>query len=257
MSLIQHPAAPNLPIAPVQYDSRYQEQFNNVLRLYFNRLNTNLSSVFNAFGGRFLDFPHGSFYDVGNQVAVSTTVAYPVRLSSTSYTNGVRVVDDTKVTFSYGGTYNIQYSFQLANYDNAEQDIDIWFAKNGTNIPDSNTRFGMQPRKNVGIPSHTVGTVNLFVEVKTNDYVELYWRTSHVDAYIQYYGASTSPTRPPIPSVILTVSFVSASTTAVSNVLYVGLTGVSATGAVGTVSNVLYVGLTGVSATGAVGTVTP
>lgn len=29
---------PNLPLAPVQYDSRYQESFNNILRLYFNRL---------------------------------------------------------------------------------------------------------------------------------------------------------------------------------------------------------------------------
>ena len=31
-------AAPNLPRAPVQYNAQYQEQFNNVLRLYFNRL---------------------------------------------------------------------------------------------------------------------------------------------------------------------------------------------------------------------------
>lgn len=30
---------PNLPLAPRDYDSRYQEQFNNVLRLYFNQLN--------------------------------------------------------------------------------------------------------------------------------------------------------------------------------------------------------------------------
>jgi hypothetical protein len=30
---------PNLPLAPSEYDSRYQEQFNNVLRLYFNQLN--------------------------------------------------------------------------------------------------------------------------------------------------------------------------------------------------------------------------
>ena len=29
---------PNLPLAPIQYDSRYQEAFNNILRLYFNRL---------------------------------------------------------------------------------------------------------------------------------------------------------------------------------------------------------------------------
>jgi hypothetical protein len=32
-------APPNLPLAPGQYDSKYQEQLNNVLRLYFNQLN--------------------------------------------------------------------------------------------------------------------------------------------------------------------------------------------------------------------------
>ncbi len=39
------PPAPNLPLAPGQYDSRYQEQFNNVLRLYFNRLNALLGQI--------------------------------------------------------------------------------------------------------------------------------------------------------------------------------------------------------------------
>ena len=29
---------PNLPLAPAEYDSRYHEAFNNILRLYFNRL---------------------------------------------------------------------------------------------------------------------------------------------------------------------------------------------------------------------------
>jgi hypothetical protein len=29
---------PNLPIAPTEYDRRYQDQLNNVLRLYFNQL---------------------------------------------------------------------------------------------------------------------------------------------------------------------------------------------------------------------------
>jgi hypothetical protein len=30
---------PNLPLAPDQYDRRYQDQLNNVLRLFFNQLN--------------------------------------------------------------------------------------------------------------------------------------------------------------------------------------------------------------------------
>ena len=38
--------APNLPIAPVDYDQRYQDQLNNILRLYFSQLdNPGLSKV--------------------------------------------------------------------------------------------------------------------------------------------------------------------------------------------------------------------
>jgi hypothetical protein len=30
--------APNLPLAPIQYSQQYQDQFLNVLRLYFNQI---------------------------------------------------------------------------------------------------------------------------------------------------------------------------------------------------------------------------
>lgn len=39
------PAPPNLPLAPGQYESRYHEQLNNVLRLYFNRLDALLRGI--------------------------------------------------------------------------------------------------------------------------------------------------------------------------------------------------------------------
>ena len=39
------PAPPNLPLAPTAYESRYHEQFNNVLRLYFNRLDALLRGI--------------------------------------------------------------------------------------------------------------------------------------------------------------------------------------------------------------------
>lgn len=31
-------AAPNLPLAPAEYERQFQDQLNNVLRLYFNRI---------------------------------------------------------------------------------------------------------------------------------------------------------------------------------------------------------------------------
>ena len=30
---------PNLPLAPSEYDPRYQDQLNNILRLFFNQIN--------------------------------------------------------------------------------------------------------------------------------------------------------------------------------------------------------------------------
>ena len=41
--VLDRPAAPNLPLAPYQYDPRYHEAFNNVLRLYFNQLDNFLA----------------------------------------------------------------------------------------------------------------------------------------------------------------------------------------------------------------------
>ena len=38
-------AAPNLPLAPVQYNAQYIDQLNNVLRLYFNRLDAILAQL--------------------------------------------------------------------------------------------------------------------------------------------------------------------------------------------------------------------
>lgn len=201
---------PNLPLAPQQYEGRYQEAFNNILRLYFNRLNTSLQTTFGPNGGQYLEFPYGSFYDTTDQSAVSTTVAYPVTLNTTALSNGVSVQNSSQITVTQSGLYNIQFSMQLSNDDNAPQDIDIWFRLNGTDIADSNTRFGMAPRKSAGDPYHTVAALNFFQTMNANDYIELYWCTTNINARIEYYAAPSSPTRPAIPSAIVTVTFVSA-----------------------------------------------
>jgi hypothetical protein len=87
------PPPPNLPLAPGDYDSRYQEQFNNVLRLYFNRLDAILRGLVtttvpipisiggtntDAFGRLRVSQPYTLFdsqnrYAADNQFDVSTT----------------------------------------------------------------------------------------------------------------------------------------------------------------------------------------
>ena len=207
---LRFPAAPNLPLAPDQWDRRYQDQFANVLRLYFNLLSGALQELGRGEGGYHLSFPHGAFSDSTSQTAVSTTAAYPITLNTTDFSSGVTVASNSRITVSYAGIYNLQFSVQMQNLDNAPQDIEIWARQNGTDIPNSNSRFGLAARKSVGVPFHIIGSLNLFLDMNAGDYVELVWNTTHLDTNIAAYAAGTTPTRPAVPSVITTVSFVSA-----------------------------------------------
>lgn len=206
---LDSPQPPNLPYAPSEWSSQYQEQLNNVLRLYFNRLSNVTRYLLGPEGGQYINIPYGAFYDTTDQVAGSTTTAYAITLNSTSSDNGVTIENSSEVTFAYEGIYNIQFSLQLSNNTNATQDVDIWFRKNGTDVDNSNSRFGLAPRKSAGDPYHVIASLNFVESFNAGDYVQLYWRTSDVGAYIEYYAAPSSPTRPAIPSVILTATFVS------------------------------------------------
>ena len=209
MKYLDSPQPPNLPYAPQEWNPTYQEQLNNVLRLYFNRLSNVTKNLLGPEGGQSINMPFGSFYDTTDQTAASTTTAYAVTLNTTALSNNVSLVDGTKITFATDGVYNIQFSIQLSNNDNATQDIDIWFRKNGVDIDNSNSRFGLAPRKSAGDPYHVIASLNFVDSFVADDYVELYWRSSSTNAYIEYYSAPSSPTRPAIPSVILTATFVS------------------------------------------------
>jgi hypothetical protein len=87
--------------------------------------------------------------------------------------------------------------------------VDVWFRKNGTNIANSNSRFHVVARKSTGDPSHLVAALNFFVSLSANDYVEIMWRPSDVGVSIEHFAASSTPTRPAVPSVIATLSFMS------------------------------------------------
>jgi hypothetical protein len=205
---LDNPAPPNLPLAPDQYERLYFESLTNILRLYFNRLENITRNLLGPEGGRFINIPFGSFYDTTDQTAASTTTAYAVSFNTTAYSNDV-TLSGSQVTMVHEGYYNIQFSLQLVNTTNDTQDIDVWFRKNGVDIADSNSRFGLAPRKSISDPFHLIATLNFIESFNAGDYVELYWCTTDVGAYIEHYTAPSSPTRPAIPSAILTATFVS------------------------------------------------
>ena len=204
--------APALPFAPVQYDRVYQDTLNNILRQYFNTLDNFVGQLTLSAGGSGAGvyLPNGAFQSSVTQTAANTTTAYPITFNTTDYSNGVTLESNSHLKVTYKGRYNVQFSVQLENTTNAPVDIDIWFRKNGTDIANTNSRYGLPARKNVGDPSHVIATVNLLVDLLADEYVELVWCTGDVGADIKAYAAGTTPTRPAIPSVITTVTFVSA-----------------------------------------------
>jgi hypothetical protein len=54
-----------------------------------------------------------------------------------------------------------------------------------------------------------IGALNFFVSLAANDYVQIMWRPSDVGISIEHFAASSTPTRPAVPSAIVTLSFVS------------------------------------------------
>jgi len=209
---INQVAAPNLPLAPVQYTPQYIDQLNNVLRLYFNRLDAILGQLQTGSGsidGSGVRFPYGAFSDFTSQTTTANTATL-MALSVTDFSNSVVLDTGSKIKVTKPGIYNLQFSVQVQNADNAPHDIFIWLKQNGTDITGSTGKVGLPARKNPGDPFHDIKGWNYFLSMNAGDYVQIYWSTTNALVTIEHYAASGTPTKPSTASVVATLSFVSA-----------------------------------------------
>jgi hypothetical protein len=206
---LEVPSIPSLGFAPEAYEKRYFAENNGALNGYFRRLVSVLGALFGPKGGKFMNNPHGAFQDSTDQVAANTTTAYAITFNTTDFANGVTIASSSRITVADAGIWNLQFSIQFTNTTNASQDVDVWFRVNGTNVANSNSRFGFAPRKGVGDPYHIIAAMNYFVSLNATDYVQIMWRPTDTGVSIEQYAAGTSPTRPAVPSAIVTMSFVS------------------------------------------------
>lgn len=99
------PVPPNLPLAPAQYNQQYQEQFNNVLRLYFNQLK-NFEQLFSTnTGGSLLQFPNGAFHQDGYTTLTSSmtnTSTAPIQVTSTAGfpSSGALLIENELISYT-------------------------------------------------------------------------------------------------------------------------------------------------------------
>jgi len=203
-------AAPNLPLAPKEYEAQYIDQLNNVLRLYFNRLDALTGQLNASSGGAGIRLPYGAFSSDQDQTTTANTATL-MTLNTTDFANGVSIAS-SKITVANAGIYNLQFSAQFQNTDNQIQDIRIWLKQNGTDIPGSTGYVSIPARKSasLGEEAHQITGWNYYLSMTAGQYVEIYWATTLASVTIQHYAAGVTPTSPSTQSVVATLSFVSA-----------------------------------------------
>lgn len=184
---------PNLPIALREYDQRSMEQFNNVLRLYFNQVSNRINAP----------TPHASYYDTTTQTnPVADTVNLFTYNSVVSEYEVTRGTPTSKIYVANTGVYNFQFSAQLDKTGGSASPVYIWPRVNGVSLPNSATKVVID-----GPNSEIVPAWNFVLVMEARDYFELAWQSPDTDIVIREEAASGNI--PEIPSIILTVNWVS------------------------------------------------
>lgn len=208
---LRFPAAPNLPLAPADWETRYQDQFANILRLYFNQLSQTLQQFASPTGGYQVSFPCAAVQRTTDKTFAANTATL-VTFDTDDFVQGVTNSKTDGLIVQKSGIYNYQFSVQLVNTDTQIHDAYIWLRKNNIDLPGTASKFNV-PSKHGGGDGYLIGSANFYVELSAGDSVSFYMAVSNVAVYCEAYAAQTVPfAMPSIPSVVATLSFVSAPT---------------------------------------------
>jgi hypothetical protein len=154
-----------------------------------------IQGVAGAVGGKY-----GSFYDTTNQQGGSIRA---FTLNSVDFSNGVSIQNNSEITFTTLGKYNIAFSIQLIKTGGTGTNIWVWLRHNGVDVPYSATVIEMGNNN-----LYNVAAWNFFIDVNTNpQQFELMWYTPSANVSIGTIADVDTPAGvPAVPSIILTVN---------------------------------------------------
>lgn len=160
----------------------------------------------------------GAFQDMLTQTITTINVGQPFLIRTVDEANQVSITANgsgqlTRITPANTGTYNIQWSGQFQNPDNAIHNVNVWFRKGltsssgpGTDVVGSNGVIALPARKSAvpGEEGRTVSGWNFVLTIAAGEYVEFYWMSNSTQITLQAYPAGSPP--PSTASLIVTVT---------------------------------------------------
>lgn len=203
MGRLQKIAAPNLPLAQAEYGRQYQDQLNNVLRLYFNLLDSSVNNVIGVNGGQYVDCPSGLFFNTADQTFALANTAYSVVFNQTYLNNAVALVSGStsQVGVTVAGIYNFQYTAQLLSTNSSAKTVYIWISRNGVDIGFSTRAITLSSNN-----EYAEANWSFNIDLDEGEYIEL--RASVTDTNIEFHADAAAAPHPGIPSSVLSVNFV-------------------------------------------------
>lgn len=203
-----NPIAPRLPAATVEYDHRFMEQYSNILRLYFNQLDSALATTLAGGGGSFLNFPYAAIQRDTNKTFTANTPTQ-ITFGTNDYLNFCTNDGTDGIHVEKAGIYNYQFSVQLRNSSTQIHSAWIWLRVNGVDVSGTGSKFDVISSHG-GIDGFVIAACNFYVQLDASDTVEMWAAVDNVAVTFDATGAQTSPfAMPSIPSVVATLSFVS------------------------------------------------
>jgi len=174
--------------------------------------------------------PYGAFIDRTTQTATTVDTAYALPLEVQQLSNGVYrdAINTSRVYVDVSGIYNIQFSAQLQKTSGGAATAFIWFRVNGQDVGASATKITVQGSSAAAVPAW-----NFLLDLDAGDYFELMWAVTNTGLVLLAEAATAFC--PSIPSLILTVTYVSAINEIGPSVSFIPI-GISGAGGVGTVS---------------------
>jgi len=141
---------------------------------------------------------YGSFSDSTNQPLSGANTPTVWKYNTTELSNGITVVDNTKITVANTGVYEIGYSPQIEKTQGTGAIVTIWAAINGNPVARSSSTLGLVSNSVLQLPF-----VSFIFELNANDYVEFYFSSDNEFVQLTALSGLTTPTRPDSPSVII------------------------------------------------------
>ena len=208
--------SPALPIAEDLVTPGFQNNYSNILRLYFNQIDNFSGVVLGPLGMGYLDSPHIAASDSTDQYADGDDDPTIVKWNTAEAVNGFTLNVDNTAQVTVPGVYKIDYSLQFANTDNAQHDVYVWLQENGTQIPNSCSKFTIPARKSAGVYGYVVAYSSIVFAADPEDKIGLWWATSNAASsnlvtagvYMDHIPAQTVPyPRPANPSAVGSITF--------------------------------------------------